>query len=203
MKTGTENRKMLVFAVLAALLALASVVRMFVVLQQQPAAAAPPTAPAANTAERAPQARRVRRAVQGRLAPGNSLDPTLRLDLLKQSEATEYRGSGRNIFAKYVPPPPPPPQDPRLDHRGPRCPGDPACPPPPPPPIPLTFYGFASRPGEPKKVFLSLKDTGDVFIAAEGEVVNRRYRVLHIGTNSVEIEDVLSNNRQTIPLTQG
>jgi hypothetical protein len=33
--------------------------------------------------------------------------------------------------------------------------------------------------------------------------VNRRYRILHIGTQSVEVEDVLNNNRQTIPLTQG
>lgn len=43
----------------------------------------------------------------------------------------------------------------------------------------------------------------DVFIAGEGEIVNRRYRVLHIGQNSVEMEDVLNNNRQNIPLTQG
>jgi hypothetical protein len=33
--------------------------------------------------------------------------------------------------------------------------------------------------------------------------VDRRYRVLHIGTSSVEIEDVINNNRQSIPLTQG
>ncbi len=92
-------------------------------------------------------------------------------------------------------------QSPLKQAQGPHCPGDPGCPPPPPPPIPLKFYGFASKPGEPKKIFLSSGE--DVFIAAEGEIVNRRYRVLHIGVNSVEIEDVLQNNRQTIPLTQG
>jgi hypothetical protein len=73
--------------------------------------------------------------------------------------------------------------------------------PPPPPPILLKFYGFASKAGEPRKVFLS-KD-GDVFIAGEGDIIDRRYRVLRITPVSVEVEDVLSNNRQSIPLTQG
>ena len=74
-------------------------------------------------------------------------------------------------------------------------------PPPPPPPINLKFFGFASRPGEPKKIFLSQGE--DIFIASEGDIVNRRYRVLHISPASVDIEDVLNNNKQSIPLTQG
>jgi len=41
-----------------------------------------------------------------------------------------------------------------------------------------------------------------VFIALEGQIVDRRYKVVHINPASVEIEDVLNNNRQTIPLTQ-
>ncbi len=61
--------------------------------------------------------------------------------------------------------------------------------------------GFASHPGEPKKVFLSQGE--DIFVAAEGEIVDRRYKVLRISPASVEIEDVLNNNRQEIPLTQG
>jgi hypothetical protein len=74
-------------------------------------------------------------------------------------------------------------------------------PPPPPPPITLQFFGFASKPGEPKKVFLAQGD--DVFIAQEGDIVNRRYKILHITPTSVEVEDVLYNNRQTLPLTRG
>ena len=73
--------------------------------------------------------------------------------------------------------------------------------PPPPPPINLKFFGFASRPGEAKKIFLS--EGEDVFIASEGDVVNRHYKVLRISPTSVEIEDVLNNNRQSIPLTLG
>ena len=37
----------------------------------------------------------------------------------------------------------------------------------------------------------------------EGDIIDRRYRVLRITPVSVEVEDVLSNNRQSIPLTQG
>src|SRR5436309_2069856 len=45
----------------------------------------------------------------------NSLDPSLRLDLLKTSESTEYKGSGRNIFrAEPDPPPIPKPVAPPL-----------------------------------------------------------------------------------------
>ena len=125
-----------------------------------------------------------------------TLDPTLRTDLLKNSEGAEYKGTGRNIFeaqaapapierktlAKNTPPAGPPP-------------------PPPPPPIPLKFYGFANKPGQAKSIFLA--EGEDIFIGHEGDIVNRRYKILHISATSVEIEDVMNNNRQSIPLTQG
>ena len=44
----------------------------------------------------------------------------------------------------------------------------------------------------------------DVFVAGEGEIVNRRYKVMRISNNSVEIQDmVYSGPPQNIPLTQG
>lgn len=71
-----------------------------------------------------------------------------------------------------------------------------------PPPIPLKFFGFANQPGEPKKVFLSKGE--DVFIAGEGEIVDRRYKVVRITPNSVEVQDVVgSGPPQNLPLTQG
>ena len=130
-----------------------------------------------------------------------SLDPTLKLDLLASSEKTEYQGNGRNIFVSQA-------EDVKIpilvaavspDQMGPQQWHPPA--PPPPQPIPLKFYGFASSPGEPKKIFL--KNGDDVFVAGEGEIVDRRYKVVRISPMSVEIEDVLNNNRQSIPLTQG
>ena len=134
-----------------------------------------------------------------------SLDPTLRLDLLATSEKTQYEGNGRNIFVSQ-------PDDVKIET--PKGPGVtdhgnltnqdiyhlPT--PPPAPPIPLKFYGFASSPGEAKRVFLKMGE--DVFVAGEGEIVNRRYKVMRISNSSVEIQDmVYSGPPQNIPLTQG
>ena len=131
-----------------------------------------------------------------------SLDPTLKLDLLASSEKTEYQGNGRNIFVSQA-------EDVQIpkpiatvspDQLGPQQWHPPA--PPPPQPIPLKFYGFASSPGEPKKIFL--KNGDDVFVAGEGEIVDRRYKVIRITNTSVEIQDVVSSGPpQSIPLTQG
>ena len=70
------------------------------------------------------------------------------------------------------------------------------------PPIPLKFFGFASKVGEPKKIFLEQGE--DVWIAGEGEIVDRRYKVVRISNNAVEIQDVVNSGPpQTIQLTQG
>jgi hypothetical protein len=128
----------------------------------------------------------------------STIDPTLRTDLLKDSEGTKYEGNGKNIFVaaveieKPVAPPILPPTKDVVQ------PGPP--PPPPPPPIPLKFFGFATQSGGSKKIFLAEND--DIFIAAEGDIVDRRYKVIRIFPMAVEIEDVLNNNRQQIPLTQ-
>ncbi len=42
-----------------------------------------------------------------------------------------------------------------------------------------------------------------MFVAKQGDIVNRRYKILRITPASVEVEDVISNARQTLPLTQG
>jgi hypothetical protein len=131
--------------------------------------------------------------------PGN-LDPTLRLNLLAASEGTMYTGSGRNIFvsqAEAVTIPKPNGNgstDKKPDIFK-------IQPPPPPPPIPLKFFGFASQPGEAKKIFLVKGE--DFFIAGEGDIVDRRYKVVRIAANSVEMQDVVNSGpTQSLPLTQ-
>jgi hypothetical protein len=137
----------------------------------------------------------------GRTSEGENLDPTLRLDLLASSEQRQYEGAGRNIFVS---------QKEDVDIPKPVAPVATDAPAPvyvapqpqPPPPIPLKFYGFASSPGEPKKIFL--KNGDDVFVAGEGEIVDRRYKVIRISATSVEIQDmVYSGPPQMISLTQG
>jgi hypothetical protein len=187
---GAENRTKLIAAI--ALLVVAVILignYLFTLTGSPPAAAAPPAAAVATAA-------RVSPAKGKKTAAPRSLDPTLRYDWLKLSEDTKYEGRARNIFRaeaeipQVVAPAVTETQVAQVPQG-----------PPPPPPINLKFFGFASKPGETKKIFLS--QDGDVFIASEGDIVDRRYKVLRISPMSVEIEDVLNNNRQNIPLTQG
>jgi hypothetical protein len=127
----------------------------------------------------------------------NTLDPTLRTDYLAAAQKVEYAGGKRNIFRMEAPPPPPTPIPTPIVSVRPEPTGPP--PPPPPPPINLKFFGFANRPGEPKKVFLSEGD--EIFVAKEGDIIDRRYKIVQIANTSVLVEDVLNNNRQPIPLT--
>jgi hypothetical protein len=126
------------------------------------------------------------------------LDPTLRMAAMLVTEKLVYTGSGRNIFSTasapveipkpvasarpkpvvpvYTPPPGPPP----------------------PPPIDLKFFGTASSANGRRQAFLLHGQ--DVFLAADGEIVQRRYRVITVSANSILVEDMTNNNRQTLPL---
>ena len=186
MRLGAENRKELIAAVVIGTLAIVLFVRM--VLGPSGSGATPTARPQTQAKGRPAGAK------SGKAPSTASLDPTLRLDLLQASESTEYHGDGRNIFRPYEPPPPPIPK--------PVAPVVAQVPqgPPPPPPITLKFFGFASRPGEARKIFLA--DGDNIFTAKEGDIVNRRYKILKISANSVEVEDVLNNNRQVIFMSQ-
>ena len=129
----------------------------------------------------------------------NSTDPTFHRLQLEESRKIKYE-PGRNIFEMQAAPMPTPVADVRKPTPPPAFTPPPT---PPPPPIPLKFYGFASKPGETKRIFLAEGDPQNsiVFIAKQGDIVDRRYRVLQIAANSVQIEDVLYSNKQTIPLT--
>lgn len=121
------------------------------------------------------------------------LDPTLNYERLKLTESRIYEGTGRNIFRSEV----------VVGRRKVPVPAEPA------PPISVTesvlpniqvrFFGFALMPNEPRKAFLSEEDS--VFVASEGEIVNRRYRVLKIDFNFVILEDLIekSLHRLTYP----
>lgn len=192
MNIGAANKKQLI--TMGALLAVLAIVILYDVMNSGTSSAAPPapSAPAASTAQRnKPGTQQVAQ---------NDLDPTLRLDVLDASRRVKYEAGGRNIFQMQATPMPTPIADVRpTPPLGPPTP----TPTPPPPPIPLKFYGFANRPGETKKIFLSEGDQQNsvVFIAKQGDIVDRRYKVLQIQANSVQIEDVLYSNKQNIPLT--
>ena len=203
MKLGAENKNTVAWAlglgVLAIVVVSYEVVPLFTGPSVTPVSASPPIMTLAS------RSAAVKQHGKGshKTARTENLDPTLHLKLLASSELTKYEGLGRNIFVAQAEALPIPLKNGTAG-------GGPAkeethiyTPPAQPqaPPIPLKFFGFASRPGEPKKIFLS-KDQ-DVFIAGEGEIVDRRYKVVRISPNSVEIQDLVgSGPAQNIPLTQ-
>lgn len=205
MQLGFENKKKATWAAVLGVVAVLFFAYEFIPLLTTPStpessaqAAAPVVAPIASprAASRVTTAKSTKKDQKV-----ENLDPTLRLDLLALSEKTEYHGTGRNIFVSQA-------EDVEIPKAiasavtdtQPQAYVTPT--PAPPPPIPLKFYGFASSPGEPKKIFL--KNGDDVFVAGEGEIVDRRYKVIRITNTSVEIQDVVSSGPpQTIPLTQG
>jgi len=199
LKVGAENRTKLIWAAALGALAIILVAYELIDLSGSPAAADTSQPSAATEAASRPKSRRVTTANKSVHASAPRLDPTLDLNLLKESEDTKYAGSGRNIFVAHEDVVIPQPKAP--GHTDNQQASNTPPPPPPPPPINLKFFGFASKPGQPKKIFLSQGE--DVFIAGEGDIVDRRYKIVHIESQAVIIEDVINNNRQTIPLTQG
>ena len=123
------------------------------------------------------------------------MDPTLDFSRLALTEHEGYEGSGRNIFRSYG--------EDRPEKILPLPKPQPAPPTPTPSPastIGLKFFGIATISGLPRKVCLSQE--GDVFIGGEGDLVDRRYKILRIGTNTVDIQDLLGNNQYTLKLQQ-
>jgi hypothetical protein len=195
-KIGAENKKEVRWMI--ALLAILLLVGIYNFVDFGTSSAnspAPAPAPATSTQATMQTTRKSTSPIQ---ATDSTLDPRLRLDILAASQNKKYEAGGRNIFRMeelkpvektiasvrqpYGPEPPPTP-----------------TPTPPPPPIPLKFYGFASKSSEPKRIFLA--DEGEVFVARQGDIVERKYKVIQINNTSVVIEDMLNSNRQTIPVT--
>jgi hypothetical protein len=203
-KLGIENRKELIAAAVLGVILLITVAYEFMPSSSTIASTAPTAAteplnlPASRPAHHSTAPVKKER-------PPQSLDPTLQLKLLAASESIKYEGSGRNIFvagAEDVVIPTPQGRG-VTDKPGDKK--DEVYKPPIQPvaqPIPLKFFGFANRPGEAKKVFLIKGD--DTFIAGEGDIVDRRYKVVKISPTSVDIQDVVvSGPPQNIPLTLG
>lgn len=203
MKLGTENKRKTIAAFVLAGLALIFLARWIFTSETSTATTVPPKtagaleSPAVQDSQlKHPASQRSnQKTIATTWKP--SLDPRLELKSLERSEAIEYKGSGRNIFQMAAEPVIPQPVAPAVIKNAP----PPVYTPPPPPPINLKFYGFATKNGGQKSIFLS--QDGSVFVAKEGDIIARRYKVIRINQSSVEILDMLSSNKQTIALTAG
>jgi hypothetical protein len=165
----------------------------------------PPPAPVVATAPvKATSAAKVNATPSGNVAKSlgttsAQLDPTLRMEAMLVTESLVYSGNGRNIFsASSVPIDIPKPVVPVRVKQGPPPPPPPPPGPPPPPPIDLKFFGTTSASDGKRRAFLLHGD--DVFLASDGDIVQRRYKVISVSANSILVEDMANNNRQTLPL---
>lgn len=139
----------------------------------------------------------------------DQMDPTLRTDLLAKVQAVEYQGAERNLFqfgkpkltpqqiekakgeaeeaqkkiAEAAKTPPPAPPKPTA------------------PPVNFKYFGWVHEPGDARKRALLL-DGEDILVAAEGEVIKKRYKVVRIGINSLVVEDLDFKSQQTLPLQE-
>jgi hypothetical protein len=126
--------------------------------------------------------------------------PDVHLEAL-QRERARPGDVDRNLFRfkeKAAPPPPPAPVTPPPVER----PAVPSGPPPPPPapPIPYKFIGILEVPGQARRVAI-LSDPRGVYHGREGDIIEGRFRILKIGTESIEMAEVDGRGRQTIRLT--
>lgn len=196
MKMRTYNRTNLIVAIVLLLIAGFLLLRMYRQLNRAPTAMAEQTTEVPNRAVQFPGGGHAQASPVGRSKDSAislsvpTEDPSLRLELLMKSEGTEY-ASRRNIFraADDLDGPAKSPIKTALEntHASPYYSS-----------LPLTPFGSAEIPGEPRKIFFS--KARDIFIAMEGDFVDRRYRVVRFGTRSVAVQDLMNNNKEHILL---
>jgi hypothetical protein len=199
MKIGAEDKRKLAVLGVVGVMAVGAGVYLYTQLSDPtpapvaaPVVVSTPAAPAVKSGGSGPSATTVG-------TTSAQLDPTLRMRPMLVTEALVYSGGGRNIFSAssvpveipkaiaparpkaVLPPPPPVPQGP-----------------PPPPPIDLKYFGTSTAGDGRRQAFLLHGE--DVFLASDGDIVQRRYKVLIVSANSVLVEDLTNNNRQTLPL---
>jgi hypothetical protein len=146
-----------------------------------------------------------------------SIDPTIRVDLLARLVKVPQAGSDRDLFTmsktppvqksalaavepvvkpfmKYGPPTPPPP------------PGPPPPPPPPPPlTVPFKFYGTSAVHPDGKRTAYFIipgptPDQDKIFMADEGNVVEGHFRIVQIAVDRVTVEDTTDKRRAPVNL---
>jgi hypothetical protein len=198
MKTGTDDRKKVIILVVLLVIAVPFGAWELWGLLASPkapssatnAAAGAPVAAVAAVEANGPEAVKLN---------ADSVDPTLHLEKLAQSEDEDYRGTGRNIFSadsiplkieKEIAParpigptttvyiPPPTPQAPAID---------------------LKYFGYSQDSAKSIKAFLVHGE--DIFMAKSGEIIDHRYKVGSISPGSVQVTDLSYNNTQTLPIS--
>lgn len=160
-----------------------------------------PSSPAPSAPVPVPPPPAARGAEQSRSA--SSAVAPVKLDALT-AERQPPSDTPRNPFRYQPKAPPPPPPKPVVEAPPANVNAEPAKPmpppgPPPPPPIPLKFIGILTR--ENGVQWAVLSDGKNVSHGRDGDIIDGRYRIEKIGTESIVLTYVDGRGRQTIRLT--
>jgi len=205
MKLGLENRKQVIQSAILVPMAIGAIIY----LASQFTPSNPKSVPISTTTMPSPAIKPAVKAVEHANnrklfagielvnSKGSRLDPTLHPEIMMAAEHLEYTGTGRNIFsassAAVIINIPKPIAPARIINTVQAPTG-----PPPPPPIPLKLFGVETRTDGSRQVFLSHDE--DIFMAQVGDIVMRTYKVTRITTNSVEMVDLVHNDKQVLAL---
>lgn len=127
----------------------------------------------------------------GVYTPINAQDYNVIISGLAKTQSTEYKSAGRNIFVmgpmqaeKAAGP-----QKPKKVFVVYSQPQPPA--PPPPAELPMIFFGYGMLPaGGPRQAFLKESSSDDVHIVNEGDLLLNHIKILHIGNERIDFEDI-------------
>jgi hypothetical protein len=137
-------------------------------------------------------------AANEKFQPLNIQEPQLRLDLLEKLQKIQYVGTHRNIFSAIKPPPVLTPAELRKIEQA-RAPVGPA--PPPPVEVPGQFFGFVTMSSTGKR--LAFFTSGeDVLVVEEGTPFLNRFRLVRIGNDSADVEEISSGRHTTVTIVQ-
>jgi hypothetical protein len=135
-----------------------------------------------------------------RTATADTELPRIGLDRLQRPHGGVEVGK-RDIFDFGPPPPtPPPPPPPPTPVPTPGAQADLSPPPPSLPPMTVKYIGSLADNQRGLKVAVLLNDRKEVLTGGVGEVVGNRFRIVSIGLESVDVQDLGNNRVQRIPL---
>ena len=125
------------------------------------------------------------------------------VNLDKLEPVPDEPGAGRNLFRFGVPPPPPAPPPPPPGPPPP--PPGPPPPPPGPPPIDLQLKGITRQaPDSPSVAWLKDPKAPDsrILSGSEGQIVDGKYKLVKVGTESVIVSYVDGTQQRTILISR-
>lgn len=139
-------------------------------------------------------------AADGKFTPLSVQEPQLRLDLLERLKTSDYSGSHRDIF-NYGPPPvtQAKPGDPTYVAS--KVIGPPLPQPAAPVQVPGELFGYASMPATGKRVGF-FKEGDDVLVVPEGDTFLGRFRLIHVGNESADVQQISDGRHATVPMVQ-